>query len=60
MSVLEDRATLWEAINRYVVNCGGDPSANVYRNPPRQEAVVAVERAIAQLLEAQIRHLAGR
>ena len=40
------KIVLWEAINRYVETCGGDPSGRVYGAISRQEAVVNVERAI--------------
>lgn len=37
---LEDwQVPLWDAINRYVVACGGDPSKRVYGNTSRQAAV---------------------
>ena len=41
----EERARLWDKVNRYVVACGGDPSKHVYGNTARQSAVAGVERA---------------
>jgi hypothetical protein len=35
---------LWEAVNRYVRACGGDPGAHVYGNTSRQRAVADIER----------------
>lgn len=43
------KVDIWEAINRYVVACGGDPSRHVYGNTSRQRAVVEVERIIQSL-----------
>ena len=37
---------MWDAINRYVVACGGDPSKHVYGNTPRMRAVVDVNSAV--------------
>ena len=37
------RSVLWEAINAYVITCGGDPSEHVYENAARMAAVVRVE-----------------
>ena len=42
----DDRVKLWDAINAYVVACGGDPSRHVYGNTPRMDAVAEVERAV--------------
>jgi len=36
------QVTLWDAINRYVVTCGGDPSKHVHGNMPRMAAVASV------------------
>jgi hypothetical protein len=38
------RGSLWEAINRYVVACGGDPSSRMMNVTER--VVAEVERAI--------------
>ncbi len=43
---METRVLLWDAINRYVQTCGGDPSKYVYGNTARQKAVAEVEQAI--------------
>lgn len=48
---MRDRVALWDAINRYVVTCCGDPSKHVYGNTPRQKAVVDVEAAIRVIEE---------
>ena len=47
--ILADKVKIWEAINRYVETCGGDTSRGVYGSISRQEAVVAVECAIASI-----------
>lgn len=41
---------LWDAINEYVVACGGRPDARVYGNSRRQLAVVEVERVVSDAL----------
>ena len=44
---MEDwQVPLWDAINRYVVSCGGDPSKHVNGNTPRMEAVVEVNSIV--------------
>lgn len=43
-AVAARRVALWDAINRYVVACGGDPSRHVYGNTARMKAVAEVER----------------
>jgi hypothetical protein len=40
------RTELWDAINQYVVACGGDPSKHVYGNVPRMNAVEDVESIV--------------
>lgn len=45
-SRLETQSRLWEAINRYVETCGGDPSKRVYGNTARMECVVEVEAIV--------------
>ena len=42
----ETRVRLWDAINRYVQTCGGDPSKHVYGNTARQRAVAEVEQVL--------------
>jgi len=42
----DDRVKLWDAINRYVIACGGDPSKHVYGNTTRQRAVAEVEQVV--------------
>lgn len=41
---------LWEAINRYAVSVGGDPSRHVYGNTSRMQAVAEVDRAVHQMV----------
>lgn len=43
---MRERVALWEAINRYVVACHGDPSKHVYGNTARMNAVVEIERIV--------------
>lgn len=47
MNIPAWKVDLWNAINKYVQTCGGDPSKHVYGNMPRQLAVVDVEKAVA-------------
>lgn len=44
--VAVDRVALWDAIHRYVIACGGDPSKHVYGNTPRMQAVCDVENTV--------------
>lgn len=37
---------LWDAINRYAVECGGDPSTNIYGATRRQAAVAEIVRVV--------------
>lgn len=54
---MQRRVALWDAINRYVITCGGDPSKHVYGNTPRMNAVVEVERVVFEELGANtLRH----
>jgi len=46
MTVEDWQVPLWDAINRYVVACGGDPSKRVYGNTPRQTAVAEVNGVV--------------
>jgi hypothetical protein len=48
----DGQTMLWDAINRYVVACGGDPSGAVYGNVPRQKAVAAIESIVHDLRSA--------
>lgn len=36
---------LWDAINRYAISCGGDPSKHI-GSPRRMQAVADVERIV--------------
>jgi hypothetical protein len=47
---IQKRVSLWEAINRYVVSCGGVPDKHVYGNTRRQRAVADVEKALLHLV----------
>jgi len=38
---------LWDAINRYVVACGGDPASHVHGNTARMQAVADVGAIVA-------------
>jgi hypothetical protein len=51
--ITSHKATLWEAINAYVSACGGDPDKHIHGNTARQQAVVAVERAVGQLVVSE-------
>lgn len=42
---------LWDAINRYAVTCGGEPSNHVYGNVARMQAVSTVNDAVRGVLE---------
>lgn len=44
---MRPHVSLWDAINRYVVACGGNPSRYVHGNTPRMTAVVDAERYIS-------------
>jgi len=46
---MEDRVKLWDAINEYVIACGGDPSSRVYGNTSRMNAVAKVESFIREM-----------
>lgn len=46
------RVALWDAINAYVVSCGGDPSRHVYGNTTRMRAVSDVESAVDEEVSA--------
>jgi hypothetical protein len=43
---------LWDAINRYVVACGGDPAKHVYGNTARMNAVVEVNGVVRDAVGA--------
>ncbi len=44
-----EHVAFWDAVNRYVVACGGDPSQAVYGDVARLQAVEAVEQAMMDL-----------
>lgn len=46
----DQRVRLWDAINRYVVACGGDPSQHVYGNVLRMDSVADVEKVIREVI----------
>lgn len=49
---IELQVKLWDAINDYVVACGGDPGSHVYGNIPRMNAVAEVSSCLAPLHSA--------
>ena len=46
---MAERVRLWDAINAYVVSCGGDPDRHVYGNTRRQTAVAQVEQIVREI-----------
>jgi len=56
--VAVDRLALWDAINSYVIACGGDPAEHVYGNAPRMDAVCLVEKAVSN--RGEVTEEAGR
>jgi hypothetical protein len=46
---MAERVRLWDAINAYVVSCGGDPDRQVYGNTRRQTAVAQVEQIVREI-----------
>jgi hypothetical protein len=44
---------LWDAINRYAIAVGGDPSAHVYGNVARMQAVADVNRVLDEKKETR-------
>lgn len=50
---MEQRVRLWDAINRYVTACRGDPSKYVYGNTPRMKAVAEVEAVVQEAVAAR-------
>lgn len=44
---------LWDAINRYVVACGGDPGSHVYGNTARMQAVADVSKIVDRVAARQ-------
>jgi hypothetical protein len=49
---IQEKVALWDAINQYVVSCGGDPSTHVYGNTTRMRAVVTVESIVGGIASA--------
>ena len=41
-----DKVALWDAINRYVETCGGDPGKRCYGNYERMETVAEIEKIV--------------
>lgn len=47
----EEKVRLWDAINAYVITCGGDPGATTaHSNYARMNAVIAVEQAVEHMV----------
>jgi hypothetical protein len=44
----ETRVALWDAINQYVIACGGDTSDKTVSSP-RMDAVVAIKNVLRQI-----------
>lgn len=51
----DDEVLLYEAINEYVVSCGGDPSRHVYGNTARQKAVSRINGIVERIVMASQR-----
>jgi hypothetical protein len=51
---LKNKQLLWDAINRYAVATGGTPDQHVHGALSRQEAVIAVEVALATVKAEEI------
>lgn len=45
---------LWDAINRYAIAVGGDPSKHVHGNTPRMQAVVDVDALVARVRSPEL------
>jgi len=50
---MEIESAMWDAINRYAISVGGDPSKHVYGNTPRQQAVADVSAIVARVTSRQ-------
>jgi hypothetical protein len=50
---VEIEVALWDAINRYAISVGGDPSSHVYGNTPRMQAVTDVGAVVARVASRQ-------
>lgn len=50
---MEIEVALWDAINRYAISVGGDPSSHVYGNTPRMQAVADVGAIVARVASRQ-------
>lgn len=50
---MDERVSLWNAINRYTASCGGDPS-HATISQSRMEAVAAVERTVEGALARSV------
>ncbi len=51
---------LWDAINRYAISVGGDPSGRSHGNVPRMQAVADVGRIVARRVAEEIATLPRR
>jgi hypothetical protein len=50
---MEIEVALWDAINRYAISVGGDPSSHVYGNTSRMQAVADVGAVVARVASRQ-------
>jgi len=46
MTDREHKIKLWEAIQKYVRACGGDPEKHVYGNTGRMDSVTEIEQLV--------------
>jgi hypothetical protein len=51
MKYIEPKKKLWDAINKYVRACGGDPSRNVYVKTIRQQVIIEIENLVFDVLK---------
>ncbi len=51
------KVALWDAVNRYVISCKGDPGKHVQGNTSRMKAVTEVESALCAVVDAERREL---
>lgn len=49
----EEKALLWNAINRYVAACHGSPDKFAYGNSERQRAVASCEKAVDGFIQSR-------
>src|SRR5271156_1014303 len=59
MAIEDWQVPLWDAINRYVVACGGDPSKHVYGNTSRMKAVGDVNEIVREVESIRFQEARG-